>query len=196
MEIKNLNLFDEQIDKINLQIETEIAKGTSADSDKLFDMICAIHTYYHGNASALHRTQKKIRSNWADQNHPELINIKKNKSTYALQSTSGAIEIAGAIFTVAGALAGVDAGTADNISKLFGLFSGGIGKLGSASQTLDQSRSMGLEYAIQKEQTEMREDLDSHQSSKNHESEALRRMKEAQDARANTATSVIRALGN
>lgn len=201
--VKNLKLLDEHIENLNAQIDSIISSGSAKNADKLFDMIQAIESCYHNEIASDYRSEQKRRTHWIDTKHPESIDLKKNKLTIGLFGTKGGFDIGGALFQAAIVIGGiytnVDVKTISRILTMAqGLsrgFSEGVGALASANQNIDQTRSSAVDFAIEREKNEIRDHQDAHQSAKSHQQEAHRRKKEAQDARANTDNSIIRALG-
>lgn len=196
----NLNLLDKHIDECFAIINKEIDKGANADTSLMIRMIITVTGYLHYNDTALNRTQQKIHSFRVDEQHPNLIEQKKNTWTQRLHAGSGTVGVVSFIaistFTIATALMGAppaDISAILNAPQLMldGL-SRAIGKFADSSASGDQARSMSLEYVIQVIQREINESQSNVQNSKGHETEALRQLKEFFEAEKQHRATIMR----
>lgn len=199
--IVNLNLLNKHIDECNAVINNELLRGDKADTTLLMRMLVTVTSYMHNNETVLNRQQLKIHSDRIEEEHPSLVNMKKNTTTQFLHSASGTVNAIDAIFrTTILIFAAATGQNPDNIAMIlkapemiFRAGSAALDGFAKASGTKDQAVPMPLEHKIQVLQREISELQSLIQNSKGHETETMRMLKEVLEAMKNHLATVMRA---
>lgn len=199
MDIVKHSHLDQHIDNFNAEINQIIASGSTANLDRLLSLVHAIESCFHHKVALDHRAEHKRRTRWVEEKHPESIRLKQNDKSSNFHSAQGwaktlTAALQGAI-TIGGAFAGTDPKMIKSYMSKAALgdqLAGGFGAFASANQSADQTRSLTLDFAIEREKNEIRENQEAQQSAQSQRQEALRRRKEALDAEANARLAIAR----
>ncbi len=177
--VRNLNLLDNELAKIQGLQEKELARGDKADSKKLYAYACKINVLFHGNDAAAQRKIQFEVMHDSDENNGMLVKKLDNKQSQFMQKLSAVATLATPFITVGAMLTGFDV---SQLSTALDAFGKGLSAMSGVSAATDEAGKKQLEYAGSRFSSEIQDKQSTNQSSKGAEASSLRQIQDAMQA--------------
>lgn len=190
LEVRDLHLLDKPMEQIREQQAIEFAKGNAANTDTLFALSCKVNALSHGSDAATQHTLKFRIMHESDDTNVKLVKKLSNKFSDGFQIGGGVIESASAV-VMAGIHVAGGGQYADSIKLIHDTTSALARAAGAAAQvSKDEGGKQELQYAAQREQSEVGEKVGYIQTLKKQETDALGQNQQAQQSKANAFSAV------
>ncbi|MBA3603063.1 MAG: hypothetical protein H0W50_05360 [Parachlamydiaceae bacterium] len=189
--VRNLNLLDNELAKIQGLQEKELARGDKADSKKLYAYACKINVLFHGNDAAAQRKIQFEVMHDSDENNVKLVKKLDNKQAQFMQKLSAVVTLATPFITMGCMVTGFDV---SQLSTALDAFGKGLSATSNVAAATDEAGKKQLEYAGSRFSSEIQDKQSTNQSSKGAESSSLRQIQEAMQADSTAFNAMVAGL--
>jgi hypothetical protein len=177
--VRNLNLLDNELEKIQAAQTKELSKGDKADDKILQRLASKMNVLFNGNDAAAQRTLQFEIMHDADENNVNHVKKLDNKQAQAMNKSSAVISLAVPFITLGCQFAGFDTKA---LSTMLTAFGGGLSGLGKVSDDAAGAAKQELQFAAGRLNQEIQDKQSTNSSSKNAEATSLRQIQDADAA--------------